>query len=134
MADTELFASNENQVVINAARSRDDGTDAVIATDATGTVVYWNAKAEFLYGWRSEDTLGKNILDVTPTRGSGEAAAQIMEDMRTGTEWDGDFIVKHRNGTPMIARVHNSVVRIGHSIVGVIGVSRRSTRTPPASE
>ena len=136
MADAELFAAaSEDQVVINAARSRDDGREAVIATDGSGTIVYWNAKAASLYGWTAEEVVGRNVLDVTPTRGSGDAAAEIMEDMRLGNEWEGDFIVKHRDGTPLIARVRNSVVRIGDTVAGVIGVSQQATRkTPPTAE
>ena len=87
MADAPLAISNETQVVIAAARSRDDGAHAVIATDGGGTILYWNEPAEVLYGWPAADVIGRNILDITPTRGSGEAAAQIMEDMRNGDDW-----------------------------------------------
>ncbi len=134
MADASFATSNENEVVIDAARSRDDGAHAVIATDGSGTILYWNERAEVLYGWPTAEAIGRNILDITPTRGSGEAAAQIMEDMRNGGDWEGDFIVKHRDGTPMIARIQNSVVRIGETVVGVVGVSRQSPRKAPLSD
>jgi PAS domain-containing protein len=40
--------------------------DAVIATDPDGRVIL-NRAAQELYGWRPEEVLGRNILDVTPT-------------------------------------------------------------------
>jgi hypothetical protein len=48
--------------------------------------------------------------------------------MRGGNEWSGEFIVKHRDGSPMLARVRNSIVRVGDTVVGVVGVSGLSTR------
>lgn len=133
MADAApFFYQDDNaEVVINAARSRDDGQEAVIATDAAGRILYWNDRAGLLYGWKAEEVLGRNILDVTPTRRSGDAAAQILEDMRNGKEWSGEFIVRHRDGSPMLARIQNSVVRDGNVVVGVVGVSRLSKRKTP---
>ena len=128
MGDASKFSVDANEAVMKAARLRDRADDAVIATDATGRIVYWNSEAEALYGWPAQDILGHNILDVTPTRRSGEAAAQIMENMRQGDEWDGEFIVKHRDGTPMIAHVRNFLVRDRGAVVGFVGVSRRTTR------
>ena len=136
------FSLNENEAVIQAARSRDQGREAVIATDVSGSILYWNEHAASLYGWTATEVLGRNILDVTPTRGSGDAAAQIMEDMRGGEGWTGEFIVKHRDGTPMIVHVSNFPVHDGDSMIGVVGVSRRSpqktssrgTSTPPIAD
>ena len=68
----------------------------MIATDAAGRILYWNDQAAFLYGWEAEDVIGKNVLDITPTRNSTDTATQIMEEMRAGNEWAGQFIVKHR--------------------------------------
>ena len=128
MADGSQILSKQDEAVVNAAHSRDQGRDAVIATDLSGRVLYWNDAAVRLYGWEAADVVGHNILDVTPTRGSGEAAAQIMEDLRHTGEWTGQFIVKHRDGTPMMAHVHNVVVRDGDLAIGVIGVSRPTGR------
>jgi len=63
-----FFSPEEKEAVLRAAREHDKGREAVIATDAAGTIVYWNEQASFLYGWEPEDVLGRNVLDVTPTR------------------------------------------------------------------
>ena len=131
MADDARFSppSASNETVVNAARARDDGQAAVIATDAAGRILYWNEPAARLYGWTADEVLGRNVLDVTPTRRSGDAAAEIMEDMRTGTEWSGEFIVRDRHGSPMLVHVRNSVIRVADVVAGFVGISRRSTGT-----
>jgi PAS domain S-box-containing protein len=40
--------------------------EAVIATDPSGVVLYWNHFAEGLYGWTAEEAVGRNILELTP--------------------------------------------------------------------
>ena len=132
MADSPPFSTpEETEAVLRAAREQDKGRDAVIATDAAGTIVYWNDQAALLYGWESEDVIGRNVLDVTPTRSWSDSSAQIMEDMRQGNAWVGQYIVKHRDGTPMIAHVRNFLVRDREVVIGVVGVSRQSARSTP---
>ena len=127
------FSPEQTNAVVEAARLRDTIGVAVIATDAAGTIVYWNEGAAFLYGWEPEEALGKNVLDVTPTRNSGDSAAQIMEELRLGQPWTGEFIVRRRDGTPMVAQVDNFLVREKEVVIGVVGVSRPSPtrKTPP---
>ena len=38
---------------------------AVIATDLRGRVTHWNEYAERLYGWSREETLGRDIRELT---------------------------------------------------------------------
>src|SRR5438270_14085516 len=95
------FSPEQTNAIVEAARSRDTSGAAVIGTDAAGTIVYWNEGAAFLYGWEPEEALGRNVLDVTPTRNSADEAAQIMEELKLGQEWTGEFIVKRRDGTPL---------------------------------
>ena len=38
---------------------------AVIATDARGTVLFWNGAAEQLYGWPAAEAVGRDITEVT---------------------------------------------------------------------
>jgi PAS domain S-box-containing protein len=47
---------------------------AVMATSLDGTIQYWNAAAEQLYGWRADEVIGKSIIEVTSAgydRGAG---------------------------------------------------------------
>ena len=66
----------EDQVRFQA-RLLDSVHEAVIATDPSGIVLYWNRFAEGLYGWMAEEAVGRNILELTPAEevvGDAEAA------------------------------------------------------------
>ena len=64
--------------------------EAVIATDLHGAIIFWNRAAESLYGWASEDALGRGILDVTPTPLSRDEAAAIFADLLQGKTWSAN--------------------------------------------
>ena len=120
-------------VIVAEAKSHDDGDVAVIATDLAGTIVYWGDGAATLYGWPAEDALGKNVLDVTPTYSSSDEAARIMEQLRRGEPWAGEFIVRRRDGRPILAHVTDLPVRAGAELVGIVGLSR-AERHPPTTD
>jgi PAS domain S-box-containing protein len=108
---------------------------AVVATNVAGVVVFWNERAEALFGWRTDEALGRNILDVTPTRNSLDEATHIMERLKHGEPWSGPFIVQRRDGTPIVIDITNYPVQVERRIVGVVGVSRRrkGASGPPRS-
>jgi PAS domain S-box-containing protein len=97
---------------------------AVIGTDQAGTVVFWNEQAERLYGWRSAEAMGRDILELTPALLSKEEGSKIMDALINGRSWSGPFMVRNRHGDPMIVHVENSPVVEDGNVVGVVGVSR----------
>jgi PAS domain S-box-containing protein len=52
--------SNEirNQNILNSA------LDAVVVIIPDGTITFWNAQAEIIFGWKSEEVLGKRLGDI----------------------------------------------------------------------
>lgn len=123
---SNMLSSKLVEQIIVEAKAYDHSDAAVIATDVHGTVIYWSGGAESLYGWQSGEAIGRNVLDITPTRSSSDEAATIFEQLRLGKTWEGTFILKHRDGTPILAHVTDIPVRVGEEVVGIIGVSRRS--------
>ena len=101
-----------------------DSTGAVIGTDADGTVVYWNRAAEELYGWRSAEAMGRDILELTPSTMSKREGAEIMRALLAGKSWSGPFMCRDRNGQPLIVYVEDTPVIVDGHVVGIVGVSR----------
>ncbi len=50
--------------------------DAVVIADAEGTIVFWNDAAERVFGWSSDDAVGRSLDLIIPER-------------QRGRHWDG---------------------------------------------
>jgi PAS domain S-box-containing protein len=97
---------------------------AVIATDMSGNITYWNRAAEQLYGWSEAEVIGRNIVDVTPAETSKEHAKDILNRLIGGESWSGEFLAKRRDGTPFPAIVTDApIINDKGELIGIIGVS-----------
>ena len=97
---------------------------AVVVTDKAGTITYWNAFAEKLYGWSSDEVLGRNIVDVTPAETTQEQATEILASLSRGDSWSGEFMVQKRDGTKFPAYVTDTpVLDEAGAVVSIIGLS-----------
>jgi PAS domain S-box-containing protein len=106
------------------SRLLDTVEQAVIATDLTGKITYWNRHAERLYGWSAEEAVGRDIMDVTPAASSREQAAEIMSRLMAGEMWSGEFDVRRRDGAAFPALVTNTPIHDdAGKLIGIVGVS-----------
>jgi two-component system, cell cycle sensor histidine kinase and response regulator CckA len=97
---------------------------AVITTDTSGTITYWNRFAERLYGWTAEEILGHNIIEVTPTLQTQTQARDIMAALVRGESWSGVFDVRRKDGTFFPAMVTDTpIFNEQGELVGIVGVS-----------
>jgi PAS domain S-box-containing protein len=116
-----------DEVVRRRAEAVAAGDMAVIATDVTGRILYWNHAAEELYGWTSEEALGLNVVDVTPAITSQPEAAQVMKVLRSAESWSGTFKVRDKAGRTFVVQVTDSPVLDEYGkLIGIIGVSTRA--------
>ena len=64
LREVRLLAAREEELHFQAMLLEAVG-QAVIATDLEGNVLYWNRAAEEIYGWSSEEALGRRLRDLT---------------------------------------------------------------------
>lgn len=64
---------------------------------------YWNRASEQLYGWRSEEAVGRNLLDlIIPEGMRADVVAATQHMMATGEAIpSGELVLCHRNGNPV---------------------------------
>jgi PAS domain S-box-containing protein len=109
--------------------------EAVIATDLPGRVLYWNKAAESIYGWKAEEVLGLNIINITTVEENKELGLEIMAALQEGKSWSGEFLVKHRDGHHFLAHVTDSCLRDHNGELSVIiGVSSDLTEKKQLEE
>lgn len=103
-------------------------SQAVIATDLAGIIIYFNQAAENLYGWPAEEAIGRNILNVTVPDHSEVQAKEIMAALSAGRSWSGEFIVQNRAGHTFPSLVYNSpILDDTGKLIGIIGISQDIT-------
>ncbi len=108
---------------------------AMVATDLDGTVTFWNAAAEQLYGWPRDQALGRSIVELDVAPGATSNADEIMTQVRSGDTWTGEVVVARRDGTafPALATTAPYVDDAGE-VAGIIGVSTDITELRHARE
>ena len=106
------------------ARLLDEVQEAVIATDLTGRVLYWNCFAETLYGWSAEEAIGRNVLELKAAPGGQVDAEKVMNVLRSGGTWSGELILKRRDGTAFPAHVSDGPLHDEDgNLIGIVGIS-----------
>ncbi len=111
-----------------ADRLLDAFGQAVIVTSPDGIVVAWNPFAETLYGWTAAEAVGRDVLELTPSSDSAGQAADLIERLRAGESWSGEFSVQRKDGTAFIAFVTDTAgLGDDGEIVAIVGMSHDVT-------
>lgn len=110
--------------VLLQARLLECVEQAVIATDVAGTINYWNAAAERLYGWSVSEAAGRRIVDLMPAAETEDRVAEIIETLRRGGTFTGQIALRRRDGTAFPAYVTNAPIFDDRgAMIGMVGVS-----------
>lgn len=81
---------------------------AVVATDATGSITYWNQPAERLCGWLSGEALGRNLADLLgPTGKTGPPFKDVLARKQS---WLGEVLLARHDGSSLTALVASAPV------------------------
>jgi PAS domain S-box-containing protein len=97
---------------------------AVVATDPEGTVIFWNAFAENLYGWSAEEAVGQSIQELTPSPFLREHGGEIGQRGAAGESWTGEYLVQGKSGKAFPALLTTAPVRDERgTVIGYVRVS-----------
>src|SRR5262249_43998841 len=101
-----------------------DHIDAsVMVVDLEGTVISWNSGAETLYGWTREEGLGANARELVVPEATS-AADRLAAELRRDGRWDGEVVVRRKDGSPFTAYVRNRLIVDGEGTpAGIVGVA-----------
>jgi PAS domain S-box-containing protein len=100
----------------------DTALDAFIGMDDEGTIINWNPQAEVIFGWKSEEALGKTLADtIMPERFRAAHFSGLKRFIETG---EGSIIQRrlelvalHRSGQEFPVEVTISPIRDSHSCI-----------------
>jgi diguanylate cyclase (GGDEF)-like protein/PAS domain S-box-containing protein len=98
MVEVHIVAGNEEELHFQASVLEAVG-QSVIATDLEGKVLYWNRAAEEIYGWSSEEALGRSLGDLTVPKESLEKVEEVVSELRAGRTWSGEVLLRRKDGS-----------------------------------
>jgi PAS domain S-box-containing protein len=108
---------------------------AVIATDPQGLINYWNRYAQKMYGWTAQEAMGQSIISMVVPEEQRDHADGVMEKLRRGERWEGEAILRRRDGSTFAGMVTNTAVLDETGQVrAIIGVSQDITERKRAEE
>jgi PAS domain S-box-containing protein len=84
--------------------------EAVTASTPDGTVVYVNAAAEQLFGWRAADVIGRNGLELIASSDAHDESQRIHDLLVGGTRYAGQIEMVRADGTRFIGHATSAPV------------------------
>ncbi|HUL51317.1 MAG TPA: PAS domain S-box protein [Candidatus Nitrosotalea sp.] len=79
----------------------DKAQDAICVTDLDQRIGYWNKSAEVLYGWTSEEVVGKNASELL-FKANASQAMEALKSLIAKREWKGELRQVTRSGADLI--------------------------------
>jgi PAS domain S-box-containing protein len=89
--------SRSEETVSERAKLLDLANDAILVRALDDTLTYWNRGAARLYGWTSEEVLGRPVLDILQTQFPKPISEIKAQTLREGS-WEGELVHSQRNG------------------------------------
>lgn len=89
------------QKIREQAALLDVATDAILVQDLSSQILFWNKGAERLYGWKTEEAIGKNANDLLYK----EALSQLQDNQKILVEcgsWQGELHQVTKEGKNII--------------------------------
>jgi len=135
-AFNEMLTRIEQHAITSAFLSAivESSDDAIIGKDLTGKVVSWNAGAERIFGYTTDEMVGSSIERlVAPDRPDEEA--RILENAKRGETRIYETVRIRKDRRPVDLSLAVSPIRDAHgTIVGVSSIARDITERKRAEE
>ncbi|MEP7203321.1 MAG: EAL domain-containing protein [Ilumatobacteraceae bacterium] len=97
---------------------------AIVGTDGDGGIVHWNDAAEAIYGWTSEEALGRGVAALfEPQTGRDVDGDESLSRLLAGEPWTGDLLVQTKSGVLIPVMLSTTVVYDEGVRVGTISVA-----------
>lgn len=106
--------------------------DAIVVSDAEGTITVWNDAATRIFGFSEDEALGRSLDLITPERHRARHWSGYAKTMRTGeTRYGADVLrvpALHKDGRPLsIAFTVGLLFDAEHAVAGITAVIRDET-------
>lgn len=95
--------------------------------DLSDRVIYWNRSAEVLYGYSTEEALGRDVIELLTDARDFDVAYGIVHRLKMGERWTGQFPTKTKMGERLLVLATNTPFYDDDgTLVGIVCVSSDS--------
>ncbi len=108
-----LLARNErsSQTLREQASLLDKAQDAILVTDLDRRLTYWNKSAERLYGWSTDEAIGKIVTQLFYPTGDARDVKDAYEQVMSRGEWTGELQPQTKSGKRVTIESRWTLVR-----------------------
>lgn len=110
---------NYEQALVNAS------PDALLAISPDGTVLFWNQAAEEMFGFSSDEAVGRRFYELIVPEDSLDEARGSLEAVLAQGSLLYEAIRTRKDGSPVIVDITKKVVRDEHGRMQFISVSKK---------
>ncbi len=96
---TEIMKAEEK--IRYQAKLVESVSDAIISTDLDFKIISWNKAAETIYGWKSKEAIGKNVMDIIRIDYPYDDQDNVLNIFFKEGYWRGEVIQPHKDGTSL---------------------------------
>ncbi|MEH1941787.1 MAG: PAS domain S-box protein [Nostoc sp.] len=89
-------------------------TDSIVVQDLSNKILLWNKNAEKLYGWKSEEVIGKQLDELLST-GSLSQNLEIYQTVLKDGSWQGELHKTSKSGKKLIVESRWTLINDEHS-------------------
>jgi two-component system, NtrC family, sensor kinase len=114
---TEELRKSEEQFRLRAELI-ELASDAIIVRDMNGSIQFWNAGAEALYGWGRQEMLGHDMHRILQTV-FPEPREDVEAALRGRGSWQGHLTQKAKNGSQIIVACRKTLNDNGSAVLEV---------------
>ena len=123
IGDITARKTAEEKVALQGAILDQVGS-AVVMTDLSGEVTFWNGHAEEVFGWNSDEVMGRPIGEITVPLTSADETAEIMRVIGETGHWAGEYDALRRDGSTVPLFVTDTLISDADGLpVAIVGIS-----------
>ena len=112
----------------------DNIAESIIVTELTGTIIYWNKGAQALFGYASQEMLGKTPALLYPDRDEQQLAHDLQQVLQ-GQDYVGEWKGRRKDATTVWVAIKTTLLRNpAAEAVGFLGVATDITARKEAEE
>jgi PAS domain S-box-containing protein len=84
---------------------------AILAGNQNREIVYWNQRAEKMFGWKKEEVLGRSLREVLLHPDQWNQHDKRLARLTKDKHWEGGLEILHKKGTRLPVHASSTVLR-----------------------